>query len=67
MNLLIVIFYLAYAGALDRPNDCSYPKLQLERNDARAIGWEKSVQKYKKKRIDVAYTATLVMPTRIAR
>ena len=54
MNLLILIFYLAYTGALDRPNDASYPKLQLERNDARAIAWEKSVQKYKKKRIDVA-------------
>ena len=53
MNLLIVIFYLAYAGTIDRPNDGSCPKLQLERNDARANAWEKSVQKYKKKRIDV--------------
>ena len=50
---LLVILYLAYSHfVLPHEARHHYP-LQLERTDERVIAWEKSVQKYEKKRIEI--------------
>lgn len=50
---LLVILYLAYANFVHPHEVRHHYPLQLERTDERVIAWEKSVQKYEKKRIEV--------------
>ena len=50
---LLVILYLAYAHLVHPLETRQHYPLQLDRTDERVIAWEKSVQKYEKKRIEI--------------
>ena len=50
---LLIILYLVFAHQSSPQGErCHYP-LQLERTDERVIAWEKTIQKYEKKRIEI--------------
>ena len=53
MELLIILYFVCL-NLLPRPQE-NRPKVNwgLDRNDVRVIAWEKSVQKYERKRIDI--------------
>jgi len=50
---LLVILYLAYTHLVHPLETRQHYPLQLDRTDERVIAWEKSVQKYEKKRIEI--------------
>ena len=52
MNLLIIL-YFACQSLLSPPEGSRHHAWGLNRTDARVIAWEKSVQKYEKKRIEI--------------
>jgi len=53
---LLIILYLAYAHLVHPLETRQHYPLQLDRTDERVIAWEKSVQKYKKKRVEIDET-----------
>ena len=55
MNLLIIL-YFACQSLLSPPEGSRHHAWGLNRTDARVIAWEKSVQKYEKKRIEIGET-----------
>ena len=60
MNLLIIL-YLAYANVLSSLGVRHRHTGWLDRNDERVIAWEKSVQKYERKRIAIDATEQLAL------
>ena len=50
---LLIILYLACQNLLSPSEGSRHHAWGLDRTDARVIAWEKSVQKYEKKRIDI--------------
>ena len=59
---LLIILYLAYAHLVHPLETRQHYPLQLDRTDERVIAWEKSVQKYEKKRIEIGETESPIIP-----
>ena len=51
---LLIILYLFYVNLLSPSENHHKVGWGLDRNDARVIAWEKSIQKYEKKRVEIS-------------
>lgn len=60
---LLIILYLVFAHQFSPQGERRHYPLQLERTDERVIAWEKSVQKYEKKRVEIGETEQQALHT----